>query len=144
MENFPLYDVKLHQQLIKSPFTPEMGSPLYWDGYDIAVSQFCQEEEWATWMAIKQWDSMLGGWGYSAKLEWSYALYPDSCPSRQPPARPASKVGPWGDSFHSGGLTHVPKIYLHCGKPDSHYASNCDATGIARHPENCLLITCKG
>src|SRR5882724_814750 len=95
-------------------------------------------------MAIKQWDSMLGGQGYSAKLEQSYAPYPDSHHSRQPPAGPASNVGAQGDLFCSGSSTHMPKICLHCGKPNSHYVFDCDATGVAGHPECHLLITCKG
>ena len=95
-------------------------------------------------MAIKQWDSMLGGQGYSAKLEQSYAPYPDSHHSRQPPAGPALNVGAWGDSFRSGGSTHTPKICLHSGKPNSHYASDCEAMGVAGHPESFPLVTCKG
>src|SRR5882724_748805 len=70
---------------------------------------------------------MLGGQGYVAKLEWSYAPYPDSHHSRQPPAGPTSNVGAQGDLFCSGGLTHVPKICLHCDKHNSHYPSDCDA-----------------
>ena len=54
---FPYMDIKMRQQLVNSPFTPETGSPLYWDGYNISVAQLCREEDRVTWLAIRQHES---------------------------------------------------------------------------------------
>jgi len=76
-------DIKMCQQLVNNLFALETGSLWYWDGYDIVVSQLCQEGEWATWSAIRQHEGMGGNWLYGSKKEQSYVPYPDSQVSRQ-------------------------------------------------------------
>ena len=141
---FLYMDIKMCQQLINNPFALEPGSPLYQDGYNIAVTQFLWEEECATWSAIRQRDGGGSGRVFSSKQERVYAPYPDTCPDRQHNTSSSYNIGSHGDSFRSGSLTHTPKICLQCGKPDSHYASDCDATGIASHPKWHTLVTCNG
>jgi len=143
--NIFLYmDIKMCQQLVNAPFSPEPGSPLYQDGYNIAVTQFLWEEECATWSAIRQRDGGGSGRVFSSKQERVYAPYLDAHPDRQHSTSSSYNIGSHGDSFRSGSLTHTPKICLQCGKPDSHYASDCDLTGIASHPEQHTIFTCKG
>src|SRR5882724_547538 len=94
--NIFLYmDIKMCQQLVNAPFSPEPGSPLYQDGYNIAVMHLHHEEEHATWLAIRQWDGG-GGWVSSSRQEKGYAPYLDAHPDRQPNISCAQIAGSHG------------------------------------------------
>src|SRR5882724_40122 len=81
---FLYMDIKMRQQLVNSPFTPVPGSPLYRDGYDIAVAQLHCEEDRATWSAIRQRDGGGSGRVASSKQEKGYALTQMLVPTGSP------------------------------------------------------------
>jgi len=154
---FLYMDIIMWQQMINKIFAPDPGSALYRDTCDIMMAQLHCEEVDSTWAAIRSWE-MSQPQAYASRHDWEYVPYPapsnyDGCrlpyrfdtlnSSAEPPGaggrgsfqHDSSHPNSFCTASSSQGQRSAPKICLKCGKQESHYASDCNASTIHAHPD---------